>query len=90
MWCSECRFNGVRGGQRCGVVNADLAVSAVIIDVGERIQMLRLLYRDQRCGEGKKHLTVARWPAMWCSECRFSGVRGGHGCGVANVNVTFS
>ena len=34
MWCSECRFSGVRGGQRCGVVNADLAVSAVIIDVG--------------------------------------------------------
>ena len=63
MWCSECRFSGVRGdhgcgvvdanvtmfqsgsamwgreeslngGQRCGVVNADLAVSVVIMDVG--------------------------------------------------------
>ena len=90
MWCSECRFSGVRGGQRCGVVNADLAVSAVIIDVGERIQMLRLLYRDQRCGVGKKDLTVARWPAMWCSECRFSGVCGDHRCGVANANVTVS
>ena len=31
---SECRFNGVRGGQRCGVVNADLVVFAVTMDVG--------------------------------------------------------
>ena len=79
MWGrSERRFNGVGGGQRCGVVNADLAVPAVIIDVGERIEMLRGLYRDQRCGVGKKNLTVARCPTMWCSECRFSGVRGDH------------
>ena len=27
---------------------------------------------------------------MWCSECRFSGVRGDHRCGVANANVTVS
>ena len=26
---------------------------------------------------------------MWCSECRFSGVRRDHGCGVANVNFPF-
>ena len=54
MWCSECRFSGVRGGQRCGVVHADLAVSAVIIDVGERMQSFRFLDRGQRCGAGKK------------------------------------
>ena len=33
MWCSECRFNGFRGGQRCGVMNADLAMSVVASDV---------------------------------------------------------
>merc|ERR1712091_439191 len=52
--------------------------------------MLRLLYRDQRCGEGKKDLTVARWPTMWCSECRFSGVRGGQRCGVVNADLAVS
>ena len=39
-------------------MNADLAVSAVIIDVGERMQTLRFLDRGQRCGVGKKDLTV--------------------------------
>ena len=29
----EYRFSGVRGGQRCGVVNADLAGSAAASDV---------------------------------------------------------
>ena len=75
MWCSECRFSGVRGGQRCGVVNADLAVSAVIIDAGERIQMLQLLHRDQPCGVGKKDL------AVW---------RGGQRCGVVNADLAVS
>ena len=35
-------------------MNADLAVSAVIIDVGERMQSFRFLDRGQRCGVGKK------------------------------------
>ena len=26
---------------------------------------------------------------MWCSECRFSGVRRDHGCGVADANFPF-
>ena len=31
---SECRFNGVPGVHRCGVVNTDLVVSAVTMDSG--------------------------------------------------------
>ena len=31
---SECRFSGVPGVHRCGVVNTDLVVSAVTMDVG--------------------------------------------------------
>ena len=59
MWCSECRFGGVRGGQRYGVVKADVAVSVVAMDVGWRMQILRFLNRGQRCGVGKKVLSVA-------------------------------
>ena len=39
-------------------MNSNLAVSAVIIDVGECMQTLRFLDRGQRCGVGKKDLTV--------------------------------
>ena len=31
-------------------------------------------------------LAVSAAPAMWCNECRFSGVRGDHRCGVPNAN----
>ena len=88
MWCSECRFNGVGGGQRCGVVNADLAVSAVAIDVGQRMQILRSVNRGHLCGVRKK--TYGR-PVKWGrSECRFNGVRGGQRCGAVNADLAVS
>ena len=75
---SECRFSGVRVGQRCGVVNADLAVSVVGMDVRERLQMLRFLNRGQRCGILKKDVTVDR---------KVGKVRGGQRCGAVNADL---
>ena len=81
MWCSECRFSGVCGGQRCGVLNADLAVSVVAMGVGLRMQMLQSLNHGQRCGVGKKDLTVDR---------KVGKVSGGQRCGVVNADLALS
>ena len=86
MWGRDGRLKG--GQQGSVVVNADLSVSAVTIDVGLRMEMLRFLNGGQQCGVEKK---TYQWPERRSrSECRCSGVRGVQGCGVVDADLAVS
>ena len=45
--------------------------------------------REERLNGGQESGEGPWWPAMWCSEYRFRGVRRDHGCGVANAQFPF-